>query len=71
MEGEYKVELVEAWTFLNAQRNPTDGYRITFRIAKSGSIDHIIVTRDEYSDKNTVQRLIKEAVARNLAIFGL
>jgi len=69
MADEYAIVLVERWTFLNEQRNPTDGYRVTFSIPDLGMTDHIIIAKANYNPTN-VKKAIQAQVSVHKAMFA-
>lgn len=48
----YDIMMVERWTFLNAQRNPVDGYRVTFFVPELNVTDHVIIAEAAYNPDN-------------------
>lgn len=70
MAEEYTIELVERWTFLNAQGNPTDGYRVTFHIPDLDIVDHVILAEANYSKEN-VQRAIEEKIKTHTDVLTI
>ncbi len=69
MAQEYSITMVERWTFLNAQRNPTDGYRVTFLISDLGITDHIVIAETAYGPDN-VKSAIQDKVKLHKALLG-
>jgi hypothetical protein len=69
MDKDYKIVMVERWTFLNQQRNPTDGYRVTFEIPGHGITDHVIMAVAAYNPDN-VRKAIEDKVEQHLALLS-
>ena len=61
MPEKYKIGLVETWTFLNLQRNPVKGYRITFTIPDLNITDQIEISTSAYNAEN-VKKAIEEKI---------
>lgn len=70
MADTYNILLTERWTYLNAQNNPVDGYRITFEVASTGSVDHVIIAENQYT-ASTVDAAIRERVKEHESIANL
>jgi len=70
MPNEYEIKLVERWTFLNEQRNPVDGYRVTFTIPALGITDHVLVAKSAYGP-DKVKGLITEQIEQHKELMGL
>ena len=62
----YRIIMTERWTYLNAQHNPVDGYRITFELP-DGIVDHIQIPESQL-DPDIVGPLIEEKVLRHDAV---
>ena len=68
-EKEYEIKLVESWKFLNAQRNPVSGYRVTFSIPSLNVTDHIVITESQYTPEN-VKKAIKKKIELHKGLFS-
>ena len=66
---EFKIVLRERWTWLNPQRNPVEGYRITFQLA-DGTVDYVLLPEGQY-DPDAVAAAIGEKLARHEAVMQL
>ena len=69
--NDFTVTLVERWRYLNDQNNPTDGYRITFRIHATNAIDHVVLSLDEMENKDFLRQKIMEKVSNSIDTFNL
>jgi hypothetical protein len=62
MPKNYKITMVERWTFLNDQRNPVDGYRVTFSIPNLAVIDHVVLAEAAYTPDNVKKAITDKVV---------
>ena len=65
----FEIIMQERWTYLNAQSNPVDGYRITFRM-DDGTVDHVLLREGELEPEAVMDR-IADKIARHQAIAQL
>ncbi len=65
----YTIKLVESWTFLNEQRNPVKGYRVTFKVSGLDITDDIEISKTAYTPEN-VDKAITERVALHKALLS-
>ena len=66
---EFKIIMRERWDWLNAQRNPVKGYRITFELA-DGTVDYVLIPETQYGAE-AVAGAIAEKLARHEEVMGL
>ena len=65
----YSIVSVERITFLNARKNPVDGYLITFR-TDEGVVDWVQLADVEYSAE-TVAKAIEVKLEKHSSVMGL
>lgn len=68
--AEYILELDEPWTFLDKNKKPVQGRRLTYELG-DGTIVHVNVTMSEYRSPESVKAKLTEAVEAHKAILAL
>lgn len=70
MAQDYKLELDEPWTFLNARGNPIQGRRLTFELG-DGTVVTIDVSMAEYRKPDVVKAKLQEQIEAHEALQAL